>query len=388
MARRITDERLLLLDRASRWMPEELCGGSHGVVGAIDAEQTTVSVEQDPSPSPEPAVPDTVPEATRSRIGWIVKWRWPVLCVSLILVGSGLTYLLVPPSIVASEQPIVVDPGGLAQAQQRVAQSMPSLLGLNKDVAGAALYDAGLGDLKITMVSRPAAGPVDLVLTQKPSPGTGSVSDIELTVSTPAMMPDVMGQNLKDARAGLEALGAVVEVVKRFDPTLPKDQIVDVVPKAGEVMPTVVTLTVADPGDALTLAMVNDVDSDSCGSLDSATMAGKPVTESIYCDTGEDPAYIEFAVSRNAAAFEAEIGTDDRGRTGGATVSVIGDGRVLSTTQVGLGISQHVVVPIGDVLRLRIEVTTGDTKQNPKVLLGDARLLGLPQGLDVIASQK
>jgi hypothetical protein len=55
---------------------------------------------------------------------------------------------------------------------------------------------------------------------------------------------------------------------------------------------------------------------------------------------------------------------------------------------VGLGHSEPIRVDLRDVLRLRIETTTGDADHAPDVVLGDARLLGLKEGLDAIASGK
>jgi hypothetical protein len=334
------------------------------------------------------AAPTASPAVAKSpsrEVLWLLRLRWPAMVAGLLLTGAGITYLLVPPTIVTGGA-IEVNPADLIAAQEREAQPMPSVLGLNRDVAGSVMSDAGLGDATTKVVERPAAGPVGIVLAQTPSPGTDPVENVELTVSVPAPMPDVMAKPLNDARTTLESLGAVVEVVPRFDPSVPKDQVIEAAPPVGGTMPTLVTLTVADPGDALTLASVTSVTRDDCGTIKSATVSGKAFGNSIECDSGSDPAYIEYAVSRNAAAFEAVIGTKDKGGTGRATVAIIGDGRVLSVTDVALGSSTPVRVPIADILRLRIEVTTPDTDQEPTVVLGDARLLGLPQGLDAIAA--
>lgn len=330
---------------------------------------------------------EPAPETSHGRgPGRLVRFRWPALIVGLLLTGAALTYLVVPPMIVA-EQAITVNPDDLIAGQQQSAQPMPSVLGLNQDIAQTVLDDAGLGDVKTTAVQRPAAGPVAMVVAQKPSAGTGSVGEIELTVSVPAPMPDVVGRDMIGVRSELEQLGAVVEIVPQFNPSVPKNQIVDVNPKPGEAMPTVVSLTVGDPGDALTLASVSTVDRSSCGTTGSATVNGATVGNSIKCDSGARPAFIEYALSRRAAALEALVGTSDSGRTGAARVAVFGDGRELASANVGLGQSVPIHADLTDVMRLRIEVTTADTKQNPTVILGDAKLLGLPDGLDAIAAQ-
>jgi len=325
------------------------------------------------------------PPVARKRSWWI-RLRWPVMVVGLLLIGGSLTYLFVPPMVV-SERAITVDPADLIAAQAQDAQPMPSLLGINRDVAQSVLGDNGLSGVKTTFVEQPAAGPVGLVLAQKPSPGAQNVKDIELTVSSPAQMPAVTGSTVADGRKTLEQLGAVVEIERRLDPNVPRGQIVESFPPAGDVMPVVVRIAVADPGDALSLASVNDVDSRSCSSVSGTiTVNGKSVSDGIECDTGKNVAFVEYSLARNAAALEALVGTNDRGGTGGAKVTIFGDGRVLAVVDVGLGNSQPVRVDLRGVLRLRIEAVTGDVDNAPSAVLADARLLGPKDGLDVIAS--
>lgn len=316
----------------------------------------------------------------------LVRWRWPAIVVGLLLCGSALTYLLVPPMVVA-EKAITVNPSDLLAARDRQAQPMPSLLGLNRDIAQTVLSDAGLGGVRVAVREQAAAGPIAMVIAQKPSAGTASVSEIELIVSVPAPMPNVVGSSLQDGRSKLEQLGTVVQVVPRFNPAMPKNQILESTPKAGEPIPTVASLVVADPGDALTLASVKSVDRDDCSTTKSVTVNGVSVGDSVDCDSGKQPAYIEYSLSRGAAALEAVVGTNDRGRTGAAHVVILGDGRELAATDVWLGHSVPLRADLTGVMRMRIVVTTDDTKQNPTVVVGDAKLLGLPDGLNAIAAQ-
>lgn len=339
-------------------------------------------------PSPVPPAPPRgkAAEPTPSPKGsWRVRWRWPLTIGGLLLTGASLTYLLVPPTLVTGDA-VTLDPGELAAAQQQQVQPMPSLLGLNRDVAQTVLGDSGLGGVKTEFSEREAAGPVGLILAQDPSVATRDVKQIALTVSIPALMPPVTGRGLKEGRDSLEQLGAVVEVERRIDPAVPRGQIVETIPPAGQVMPTVVRIVVSDPGDALSLATVNSVDSRSCSDISNVTVAGKSVGDGIECDTGEKVAFAEYATTGNAAALETTVGTNDRGGTGGARVRILGDGRELAAVDVGLGNSQPIRVDLRGVLRLRVEATTGNVDDAPSVVLGDARLLGSQDGLDVIAS--
>jgi len=317
---------------------------------------------------------------------WLIRLRRPAIALGLLLLGAGSTYLLVPPTIVA-DQAVQVKPADLIESVEREAQPMPSVLGLNRDVAQTVLTDAGLAGANVAFVDSPAAGPVGMVISQKPAAGTASVDQIELTVSVPAPTPDVLGRPMQDVRSQLEQLGAVVEIVPQFTPSVPKNQVVDVNPKPGEIMPTVVSLVVGDPGDALTLASVNEVDRDDCGTVDSATVNANSIGKSVECKPGSSASYVEYSLSRQSAAMEATVGTDDRGGSGPAHVVVLGDGRELAVADVWLGQSVPIRADLNGVVRLRIEATTTDSKQAPTVVLGDARLLGLREGLDAIAAQ-
>lgn len=344
-----------------------------------------------PELNDQPAQPHTsndskTPNTARNLHSWIVRLRWPALVVGLVMAGAGVTYLIAPPMVVSNEA-IVVNPADLDAALQRTTLPMPSLLGLNRDVAQTVLLDSGLDGVAVKISERPAAGPAAQVVEQHPPAGTASVDKIEMVVSVPASMPAVVGTNLVDARPQLEQIGAVVEIVTRFDPAVPKNQVLDSTPKPGEPVPTLASLTVADPGDALTLTSVRSVDDSYCDTVSSAMVNGNAVGDSVTCDSGSKLAFVEYSVSRQAAAFEALIGTDDRGRTGAARVVVFGDGREVAATDVWLGHSVPLRVDLNGVMRMRIEVTTADTEENPTVVFGDGRLLGLPQGLDAIADR-
>ena len=345
----------------------------------------------DPEVDDQAAQPHTTDDAqghspARKLRSWIVRLRWPALAIGLVMAGAGVTYLVAPPVVVSNEA-IVVNPADLDAALQRTTLPMPSLLGLNRDVAQTVLLDSGLDGVAVKVVERPSAGPAAQVVEQQPPAGTATVDNIELVVSVPVPMPAVIGSNLADARPQLEQLGAVVEIVTRFDPAVPKNQVLDSNPKPGESVPALASLTVADPGDALTLASVRSVDDSNCDTVSSVTVNGNAVGDSVTCDSGSKPAFVEYSVSRQAAAFEAVVGTDDRGRTGAARVVVFGDGRELAAADVWLGHSVPLRADLNGIMRMHVEVTTADRKQHPTVVLGDGRLLGLPQGLDAIADQ-
>ncbi|RMB71805.1 hypothetical protein AYK61_21715 [Rhodococcus sp. SBT000017] len=319
----------------------------------------------------------------------IVALRWPAIVIGLLVVGASLTYVFAPPT--GSPDSIVeFDPSDLVAAQSGSTQPMPSVLGLDRDVALTVLSDAGLGSVATTFAEKPAAGPVGLILTQSPSAAAASVDEIELTVSIPATVPSTLiGSDERTARTALEQSGAVVQLVRAVDASVPRGQVLAVDPPAGAVMPTVVTVTVADPGDALSLASVSTVMSSSFSTVSSVNVNGGALGSSVELSpSARSSAYGEYSLSRGAVALEAIAGTDDREGTGSGTITVFGDGRELTSVQVGLGQSTPIRVDLNGVMRLRIEATTTNAKDNPTVILGDAKLLGSTEGLNLIAGTR
>ncbi|MFC7961306.1 PASTA domain-containing protein [Rhodococcoides kroppenstedtii] len=347
-----------------------------------DADADRPAVEADTSVSESADDVDGRP-ATRSRLR---RLRWPVLVVGLLIVGASLGHLLIP-----RETPygsgVLIDPAALAEEGDGTERSMPSVLGLDVDVARQVLADAGLGSIEVRTVDRPAAGPAGSVVTQDPAAGSTGVDAVSLTLSSPVLIPDVIGKSVADARAQLEKAGAAVQLDPIIDPTLPASTVRDVYPPVGSEAPSVITLTVVDTGDALSLATVGTVDSSGCSTVDEAVLNGTSVGSSVSCEPGNRSGYVEYALSRGATALDALVGTDDRGGAGGARVRILGDGRELAAVDVSLGRTVPVRVDTRNVLRLRIEVTGASGATAPDVVLGDARLSGTPAGLDLIAAQ-
>lgn len=319
---------------------------------------------------------------------WIRRLRWPALVIGLLLVGGAGSYLLLPPTTVSSDTPVQVDPNQLLANRSRTAQPMPSILGLERPIAAAVLGDAGIGADRVAVIEKPAAGPAGIVLRQTPAAGAATDGAVSLTVSTPALVPDVTGRPEADGRRAIEELGAVVRVVRDVNFDAPHGTVLAVEPPVGQPSSTVVTVHVADAGDALTLSKVRPVKSDCSGATD-VTADGRTYANAVTCTSraGKTVA-AEYALSRGAAALETAVSTADRDGTGRATVTFFADDRPVSTTSIGLGRTENVRVDTRGVLRLRIEVTTGDKDQAPTVVLGDARLIGSTDSLDVIAGNK
>lgn len=344
-----------------------------------------VSDVDDTDPQEGGSVADQHDDPGRRR--WVRRLRWPILVLGLLVAGASLGHIVIPRETPFGEA-VIIDPTALDEATAGGNQAMPSILGLEIDVARQVLADAGLATVVIETDSRPSAGPAGSVVTQNPQAGTTGVDAIAVTLSSPVLIPDIVGSSLTDARAQLEQIGAVVQVEPIIDPTLPASSVRDVYPPEGSETPSVVKLTVVDVGDALTLADVGTVSSSGCSTVDSAVLGGTSVGSSVSCTPGSARAgYVEYALSRNSTAMDALVGTDDRGGTGNARVRLIGDGRELAAVDTGLGRTTPIRLDTRGVLRLRVEVSGSSGSDAPDVILGDARLMGTPAGLDLIAGQ-
>ena len=313
-------------------------------------------------------------------------FRWTALVVGLLLIGASLSYVFAPRSG-GNDSPVLLSADALAEGAG--GASMPSVLGLSQEIARSALADRGLSGVDVSVSEKPAAGPAGTVLEQTPGAGKAVTDTVALVISTTVTMPNLVGKPQNEARATLENMGAVVDVVTRVDPAVTAGAVLDSDPAPGKSTPSVVILTVADPGDALSLSTVDRVESSSCSTSSSTSVNGTTLANNVTCTPSRsDPAVAEYALARNATQFEATVGTDDQQGSGNAVVTIRGDGRVLKTVPVGLGRSAPVQVDVRNVLRLQITVTTDATDdQEPNVVLGDARLRGTTEGLNQIANR-
>jgi serine/threonine-protein kinase len=132
--------------------------------------------------------------------------------------------------------------GGIAIAAvstQAGTVATPSLVGLTQTKATDAASAAGLS---LTIVTRNADDPADVVIAQDPAPGA-FVSDggtITLVVSRgppPVVIPDVSGRSPADAQVTLEARGFLVEVKRQYDETVPLDAVIGTDPAGGTKLP-------------------------------------------------------------------------------------------------------------------------------------------------------
>ena len=232
-----------------------------------------------------------------------------------------------------------------------------------------------------------AAGVTDLVVAQSPDPGAalGSTGDgavtVTVTVATPARMPDLRGKPVGRARTLLEQLGAVVIVRRVVRPAAPPGLVAASVPASGRPVPDTVSLAVNDPGESLSLALLDAVDDDGCGDDDGLSVNGHRVGPSVVCEPHRGSrATGTWNLGRKAALLTFLLGIEDAGVTDPVHLKVLGDGKVLLERDVTFGNSASVRVDVAGVLRLRVEATTR-SEDGPVLVLGDAALVGRAEDL-------
>ena len=295
--------------------------------------------------------------------------------IGLLLVGGAGTQLLMPRTVVAA--PAATSDKVGPQSAETPSTVLPDVLGLDEETARRVLADAAVR-AEVRVDTAPAAGPAGVVVAQDPAPGMELAGAVTLTLSERVDVPEgVVGVQVQEARTLLEGLGAVVWVTRTVDLTQPEGVVLSSTPAVGEALGPVVNLTVASPGQGVSLTDLSRVDSDSCSRLSQGSVNGVAVEDSLECDVevgDEGPAYAEWVLGRHGAVLEATAGALDSGEAGTATVRVLGDGAVLAEVPVQYGATTPLRVDVTGVLRLRVEVhATGGA---PTVVLGDARVLG------------
>lgn len=333
--------------------------------------------------APDQAGPDrvTAGRAASGKRRTLKRVAGAVFAVGLIVLGAGLGQLLWPARVTIQEVVSPPDPGA---TDAGVALSLPSVEGLDERTARAAIADAGFGASTIVNSAVPAAGPAGFVVAQGPDAGSAEASEIKLVISEAVTMPSLTGQPLEDAQRAIDGLFGVTQIERVTTADAPAGTVVSTVPAAGEPMTVDVTVRVADGGSSLSVLDLESVERSGCSAAKDVPVNGSVQTRALSCQvaTGRT-GHVEYAIGRHAVYFESTAGLDDRRDQGTATLRVIGDGKTLATVPLSFGTTQNVRVEVRDVLRLRLEVTAR-TGERPAIVLGQPRLVGNPNELDVL----
>lgn len=297
--------------------------------------------------------------------GWIASSRWSAERISPELAPSVVMIPDVPEGV-----------------------RMPDLRGLGKDEALQVIADAGWDVSKVTLTGEPFAGAPGVVVAQTPAFGATDVPAIALTLSEPALVPEVAGRKASELITQLRNLGANVQLEYGYDPAVAAGGVLSVTPVPGQALTPDATVTIAESGTAVFLSQLK-CPSGCFSQYGELTLDGARYDNGLSddlrfssSDTETEVEHHEYQLGRHADLFIATVGVpDDVSETGGTIrVRLVGDGKELAT--VTTGYSQPVELKASVTGVLRIDVQTSFTKRpagdygSQTVALGDARVVG------------
>lgn len=320
------------------------------------------------------------PERERGRLVIGALIAWTVMVGSLAFAGGW----LVNDRIQAGRsvpQPSVIE---IRAPRGDYEGTAPDVRGLTVGDAKQVLVDMGVDAGIISIKTIPWAGTADVVIAQDPVATERITDRVVLTVSAAAVVPDVVGSKKGDAVDSLRALGVEPEISEAFDLLAPTGSVLAIEPAAGELLPEVVKLTVAQPGSSLFMADLKAVS--SICSKTTANINASAFPNSLSCGTGQPdrPRTGVWLLNRRVQAISGAIGVDDKGKSDAtAQITVIGDGKSLGTFSVGYAKPTEINISVAGVLRLEI-VTTSPTQSD--VVLGTWLLKGTTDDISALES--
>jgi len=330
----------------------------------------------------EPGAPAVQPPPPKRRLGPVGRRRivlaaaW--LCAVLAVVGgSGAAgFWLATQTVVASQpnpEPSVIEVpvGTILQS----SSLMPDVRGLDEDGALEVLADAGVEISRVTVTTKPFAGPSDLVIAQSPVFGTVDPGTVELTVSAPAAVPDLSGLTTDEAMDLLIELGARVDQVEIYLPDVPVGFVRSVEPVAGSALPELVVLTVTADPSAVFLSQLKRTGS-SCSNDGSMLIDGETFANAISCSSSTSGREVSWQLNKAVDILSGTIGVpDSEDAASSVRVQIIADGVQIALFDVAYGTPQQVDLRLTGVLSLSVIATTL-TGSSTELGFGDLSALG------------
>lgn len=340
--------------------------------------------------------PDTV-KAARPRQSLAQRLRlpalrWPVaaatalVLVGVLVVGFGLGWtasrIAGPGELPNTTVEVVAAPTDAGEGTVAV----PDVRGLLLVDARQALADAGLPPDAVTTTDAPAALPAGTILRQDPVGGTEGANAVTLFVAVPGTVPDVVGAPAAGAVQILQDLGTAVRQVPRYTPGTPEGTVLAVEPPAGWPLAEEVVLTVSGPPGSVYLAQLDRVEGSCAG--DGAGVDGQPYDNSVVCSTSSAGSTTVYLLNRQVTSLEGVVGmadTSDPAAT--AAVRIVADGQVLLERTVAYGSAVPFELAVTGALRLEVSYSTAGEVPSGRLVLGDARLVGDPAGIDALDAE-
>lgn len=257
--------------------------------------------------------------------------------------------------------------------------TMPDVRGIPKNDALLALTDLGVTTANVTVTERPWAGIQGVVIEQSPVPGATELGEIELVISAPATVPNLIGSDRQNAMNQLRELGSEVVFEEQFDVNKQPGTVLATSPKASEVLTDTVTVTIASSGGSIYLSQLKPI-SKSCSTVD-ARMNGESFASSLECRGGRDAESYEWDLQRKAEQVELTLGVADDVEDVNSQVHAVVyvDGTKVNEVDASFGKPVPLKIPTKGSLRLRLDLSGNQaptSSSTVKAILGDARVVG------------
>ena len=284
---------------------------------------------------------------------------WPLAVVIAVLVlaifGTGTAtgwYLSDRYSPRSAPDISVTIPEGIGSSVEGV--TMPDLRGLDTTTARQVLIDVGLGGIEIREHERPWVGAEGRVIAQEPAGGQPVPPQIDLYVSAPAVVPDVVGTEVTEAVQALQLLGAEVAVRRVYRDGVPADQTLAVTPGVGEPISARVELIASAPPSTMDLTELRPLES-NCSRATNLIVNGAQHATGLTCRASRDFATAVYLLGRHTAKLTATIGQPDTAEPGHRVlIEIVTDGNVVVSESLAYGEAKQVTVSTEGVLRLEL----------------------------------
>ena len=262
---------------------------------------------------------------------------------------------------------------------------MPDVRGLTLDDAKQVLADAGVDIVIVTSSTDPAAGESGVVIAQVPAFGAGDPTEIALTISVSAPVPDVIGETATNAIAALTGLGAQVQRDQVYVPGAVPGTVLAIEPVGGAELPAIVTMRVASVPTSVALASLDS--SGRCSSSRFAEMESKEWPDAVVCASNEDGLSAKWSLNAAAEEVVGTIGISDSADSlANATVQFFADGKELATFQLKYGETEEFAVPTSGMKELTV-TSFSDVESGVDIVIGEFEARGTDKAIEALVAR-
>ena len=259
---------------------------------------------------------------------------------------------------------------------------MPDLVGQTESQARDLLRAVNVSDIRVTTVEHAKAP--GTVLKQVPTAKSELSDQVDLVVTKAVSpVPNFVGQPLEDVSKWLNDRGITLKAEKVVTEDAPEGRVVSTTPGTGQSVGFQMVVGVAAPPTSTYLSAMGTVevtDSDNWGSGNVAVNAAVKPTSLYWTYRNRRASYRDYNLSKGFSRLKATLGVEDNSKSGfSCRAKVFLDNKPVPVFDqaVALGGELPMDIDVSNVLRMRIEVSTG-AQEDGTCVLGTARLLAAP----------